>query len=381
MREWGSMPENHADMIAHVGWGTNPAASVGFSSAGTMRPRRVGEALGSYRQDPYSVLPGGDGLYQTDDERLPQEFYDLTKLRPDYSPYDARDDRSEFYGRPYPWLQGNEMKVQRSAFRTVVQPVATYDAEIQPLPAVSRAVVYKIFTTISPMSEMNFAEMLPNVQTKVVRARNFSQYLTPVFSTYLKIGENKIPITFRDPNRVIMQAQLEQPIEIPVPRLERDLHSRTETSMQAAPELDLSTVTEGQTLKLQNYIVTVVQPNINAPSEVIFEVAPQLKDRPDVKTALNQIESAYHVVTHQEKVAGPGRLSTQVVSPLVTQQYNYYETYAKGLPFKPSHIYTTLSNGFELIPESEQLGAVRTSLAEKPRTVALPQALSESPFF
>jgi hypothetical protein len=383
MKEWGSNPENHADMIAHIGWGTNPAAGISFSSSPSsiMRPRREGEARGPFRQEPFSVLPSGNGLYQTDDERLPQEFYDLTKLRPDYSPYDAKEDRSEFFGTPYPWLQGNEMKAQRSAFRTSVQPTATYDVEVQTIPAISRAVVYKIFTTISPMSEMDFSELLPNLQTKVVRSRNFSQYLTPIFSTFLKVGDNKIPITFRDPNRVIMQAQLEQPIEIPLPRMGQDPRARLGTSVQTALESDTSGLQEQPTLKLQNYIVTVVQPNVNAPSEVIFEVAPQLKDRPDVKTALNQIESAYHIVAHQEKVAGPGKLSTQVVSPLATQQYNYYATHVQGLPVKPSHIYTTVSNGFELIPESDQLGAVRTSLAERPRTVALPQAVGEYPFF
>lgn len=348
-------PDNcdwESEDIKQVPWGTNVGASISFghsiNSNGFVKKLRGG-VKGFQGKDPYMEPPGGVALHITD-AKLPQDYYSLTRLRhPDVSiPAVQEVQVGEMITRPQPVLNHQQLM-------TSITPNVVYDLDLRPaLGEWSRPIVYRPVSSVGNFDGVG--EVVPNFLQvdKYIQAANMIELMTPIITTYLKIGQDIVPVKFKDPNYIVNQASAALPIDVPLPN--------------------------GNTVQLKDYSWIIVQ-NVNSPTELIFELPPQLKDRPDTTTSVGQISAAYTKINHQELSAREAnRQAVPVTTPLDQQLFQVYSELATPDLLRPSKIYTAQSNGFEYIPNSDQLQPVAVRMNSQLKRNVVPEPVMNYPW-
>lgn len=204
-----------------------------------------------------------------------------------------------------------------------------FDTSIESIPvkALTRPLVYKGNVSLSGF-DTNVQSEAPNpLQTSTfIHNKHILNVLPPVYGTFIKVFDKKIPIRFKNPNHVVLQASDSEAIDIPLP--------------------------DGKTVKLKDYQWVVVQ-NVDSEAELIFEIPTHLKDRPDLSFSLSQITSAYEndVEFHTQKL-NENRIQIGKEAPVVDQLLNQYIDQSSVGTLTNSRNYRSFDNTFDSLPSN-----------------------------
>jgi hypothetical protein len=292
--------EYMSDSFNAIPQGTNIAASIGYGHSAissNANLKRIGrnKPKGFQGSEPF-WNPEGGWMIEYSDKKLPEDYYSENRRAVRYTTLDAIEDHWEDPMVIFPSTGKTRI---RERDIVPVAPTAVYEIGIPEFEG-RKPTVYKSTSAVTGMTVDFGPEDLPNPTqiSKYIQSQNLFSILTPLYSTYIKMGEKIIPVKFKDPNRVALQAQSSLPIDIPLP--------------------------DGTNVKIKDYRWVVVQ-NVNSDSELIFEIPVQLRDRPDISHTISQISAAHEM--YLQKEVGQiqhRRVGKSVNTPIVDQQYNQY---------------------------------------------------------
>lgn len=365
-----------SDFFNAIPIATNIAASVGFgygpmnNNAGIKRYRKPGKAKGGYRPEPL-WNPEGGWQFDWSDMKLPEDYYAENRRGVRYT---ELPENIEHWEDPLVVHASTGKFRLRERDLIPIVPTAVYETNDLPfIGEPSKPVVFKGATAVSSMTSEFEAEELPNPTqtTKYIQNKNILQILPPVYSTSIQMGETRVPLRLKDPRRLVLQAYDSQPIDVPMPN--------------------------GTSIKLKDYRWKVVQA-VDGTTELIFEIPPQLKDRPDVAYTVSQISSAYEgtvdtqtgrvfqrfgnvqnapvISTYEQAVdTHTGRTVQRVGNvqnaPVVSQVYNQFIESGMPSELAPSKVYYNVDNALEVFPEG--LAPVRAEIRSKPQMYVQPE--------
>jgi len=354
--------EYTSDFFNVIPTGTNIAASIGYghgpmnSNAGIKRYHKPGDAMGGYRPEPFWVPEGGWAI-DWSDAKLPEDYYAENRRGTRYVELPENLEHWEDPLVMFPGSANPSAGIPRLRERDVIPivPTAVYEVEEVSIGSAARPLVYKGSTSVTGMSVDFEAEALPNPMqvAKYIQNKNLLSILPPVYSTYIKMDNQIIPLKLKDPRYLAIQAQDSAAIDIPLPN--------------------------GNSVKLRDYRWTVVQ-NINSETELIFEIPPQLKNRPDISHSVSQITAAFEgYIEKKDGKISDKRINTVNTAPIVDQVYNQFLASGAVPELAPSKTYYTVDNALEVFPGG--LAPVRAELREKPKLYAQPEPAATAPWF
>lgn len=331
-------PNSMAENFNVIPNGVNPMVSISYGRGpyNDANKKVANNVKGSMGQEP-RFTPEGGWQYNIENPRLSDDYY--SELRRHVDPgsinLDPIVEHLDDFAISHP------EHVLHAKLLMSVQPDKVYEINAAPeVHLTARPRVYKVqrFNSgVSPQEGGPVDQPNPLQIEKYIQAKHMINVLTPIFTTFIKVGDATIPIKFRDPIALMKQAELELPIQVPMP--------------------------DGSVISLKDYHITLVQ-NINSPTEMIFEVPVQLKDRPDIRTFVTAIESNYKITNHQDAKEMEGRKATTFgQAPLVNTDYD--SMVAFGVPeLFPSHVYNSVMNGVEA--KQKVLDPTQVTLRSKP---------------
>ena len=302
--------EYMSDRFNAIPQGTNIAASIGYghsinSSNSALKKMGKNKPKGFQGAEPFWT-PEGGFMVEYSDKKLPEDYYAENRRPVRYTTLNPIEERWEDPMIMFSSSKG-KMNIRESNNVTVI-PTAVYEFGMPEFEG-RKPIVYKSTSSVTGMSVDFDPEDIPNPTqiSKYIQSKNLFNILTPMYSTFIKLGEKVIPIKLKDPNYIALQAQSSLPIDIPLP--------------------------DGTNIKLKDYRWIVVQ-NVNSESELIFEIPVKLKERPDIAHSISKISSAYENYTHQK---GSGKIQHNRIqvsnsAPVVDQRYNNQYLDSKGRP-------------------------------------------------
>lgn len=207
--------------------------------------------------------------------------------------------------------------------------LSNFDTNLESIPvqALTRPLVYKGNVSLAGYDTNVQSESVnPHQVSTFIHNKNILNILPPVYGTYIKVFDKKIPIKFKNPNHVVLQASDSEAIDIPLP--------------------------DGKSVKLKEYQWILVQ-NVDSEAELIFEIPTHLKDRPDLTFSLSQISSAYEndVEFHHQKL-NENRICVGKEAPVVDQLLNQYIDQSSVGQLTNSRSYYSLDNTFDALPSN-----------------------------
>lgn len=355
VNELNETNEYTSDNFNTIPMGHNIAATTNYghgpmSHTGLKKSRRSNRPKGYMGEEPF-FHPEGGWQITFPDAKLPEDYYAVNR-RP--IRYTELPENLEHWEDPLVMFPstGKFRLTERDV--VPVAPTAVYEIEKPELGQTSRPLAYKGNVSVSGFTS-EFEGELPNPirPTKYIQNKSILSILPPVFSTYIKVAGKKIPIRFRDPNYVAVQASDSEAIDVPLPN--------------------------GSTIKLKDYQWTVVQ-NVDSEVELIIELPVNLKERPDVSFSLSQISSAFE--GYIEKKTGrltDSRIDTVMSAPVIDQNRNEYLALAPVPELEPSKMYYAVDNAFEIVPGN--LLPTQAVLKDNPRIVVQPEVAGTAPWF
>ncbi len=336
-----------------IPWGTNIASNMNYGH-GTNANRSVKTSKngtkGYMGQEPFFHPEGGWQF--TWDAKLPEEYYADNRRGVRYVELPENIEHWEDPIIAFPNTNAHNYRYRTSNI-VPVAPTAVFEIDIPTTVLSARQTVYKGRVSLSGIDAPNEQIELPNPTriVKYIQNKNIKHVLPQVYETYIKIAERKIPIKFKNPNYVVMQASDSQAIDIPLPN--------------------------GSSFKMRDYQWTVVQ-NVDAETELVFEVPVNLKDRPDLSYNLSQITANYEkTVEKQHGKTGESHLNLTYSAPVhPVDQSQYIEQNVPEL--FPSKTYYTVDNALEVFPSS--LEPTQAVLRKNPRVVFQPEPIGTFPW-
>jgi hypothetical protein len=354
LNELNETKEYTSDAFNVIPWGTNIAASVnyghGSNSNAAVKRLRKGMVKGYMGQQPF-FHPEGGWQYTWEDAKVPEDYYAENRRAVRYVELPDQIDHWEDPIIAFPSTGKHRFK-ERDIIPVV--PTAVFEVAMPEMGVPSRPMVYKGSVSLSGI-DLSYGPMeLPNPTRviKYVQNKNIKHVLPQIYDTFIKIAEKKIPIKFKDPNYVVMQASDSEAIDIPLP--------------------------DGTSFKLRDYQWMVMQ-NVDSETELIFEIPVNLKDRPDVSHSLAQISAEYEKdVEKQAGRLGNSYMELSRTAPIVDQITNQYIESAPVPELHSSKAYYTVDNALEAFPDG--LMPTRAVLRENPRIVVQPEPAGTYPW-
>lgn len=392
-------PDYFSDGIREIGANTNVGNGLSFSQPVYRNSYLKGSGQQAIAKEPY-WNPAGGVRYNMDFLQIPEEYGDLLRLRrPDTTIEGVQQASIGLHiARP------ENIPTKVNALAITVMPSMVYENMQAPNPMdrtgiirpsrnpeVMPSVVYENFQTPDSMDHSNIVrpsrgltvmpniiydvgsnmpeladpsrmlvikpassmlgvssdsyqtpDSAPNQLTKYVQPKDMINYLTPVFSTVVQMGDVSVPIHLKDPLEIVMQAQSQLPIDIPVPNV--------------------------GSVRLKDYTWTIVQPNITAPAIFSIDITTTLKDKPDIAHMMEPLlHSAYKDVFHQEPKTldynrDPIGFETPLKSPYDNMSFD-----APQWTHKVSKPYSSYDGASVIIPDNSQLLEFNVSMDRKPK--------------
>jgi hypothetical protein len=346
--------EYTSDCFNVIPTATNIAASIGYGhgpmSNTWIKHSKRGKLKGYMGQEPFFHTEGGWQI-TWDDAKLPEEYYADNRRAVRY--VDLPENFEHWEDPLIAFPSTGKIRLTERDIVPIV-PTATYEIGKPDMGVPSRPVVFKGTVSLSNISPTFEQEALPNPThiTKHIQNKNIISVLPPVYSTYIKIDDKKIPIKFKDPNYVVMQASSSESIDIPLP--------------------------DGRLIKLRDYQWSVVQ-NVDSETELIFELPVQLRNRPDVSHSLAQLSAAFEKsVDKWDGKISDSRLNTTWSAPVIDQLRNQYIEMGNVPDLHPSKIYYSIDNALEVFPD--ELLPAKAALRENHRLFVQPEPATTAPW-
>lgn len=355
LNELNVTTEYTSDHFNVIPWGTNISANVNYglgTNANSSVKRSKNGTKGYRGQEPFFHPEGGWQF--TWDAKLPEDYYAENRRAVRYV---ELPEHNEHWEDPIIAFPSTTSTAHNYRFRennlVPVAPTAIFEIDVPTTVLSARQTVYKGRVSLSGIDAPNEQIELPNPTrtVKYIQNKNIRYVLPQVYETYIKIAEKKIPIKFKNPNYVVMQASDSQAIDVPLP--------------------------DGSSFKMRDYQWTVVQ-NIDAETELVFEVPINLKDRPDLSYNLSQITADYEKnVEKQHGRTGNSHTEFAYSAPVtVNPQNQYIETVPAEL--QPSRTYYSIDNALEAFPTT--LEPTKAVIRENSRIFVQPEPMGTFPW-
>lgn len=331
------------NIAASTNYGHGPMANSGIKQFKRGKPK------GYMGEEPF-FHPEGGWQYTFPDAKLPEDYYAENRRPVRYVEIPETLDHWEDPLVMFP-STGKFMLTERDIVPIV--PTAVYEVGKPEVGQSSRPLAHRGMVSVSGFTS-EFETELPNPirPTKYIQNRNILSILPPVFTTYIKTAEKKIPIRFKDPHYAAIQASDSEAIDVPLPN--------------------------GNTIRLKDYQWTVVQ-NVDSEVELIIELPVNLKDRPDMSFSASQIDSAFDgYIEKKEGRVTDARISTTQTAPTIDQVRNEYITVAPVPELYPSRTYYPVDNALEAFPNN--LLPTRSFMKDNPRIVVQPEVVGTAPW-
>lgn len=328
----GESKEYTYDLFNTIPTNTNVGASVNYghgplSNGNIKRYRRTGDSRGLMAKEPF-LHPEGGWMYTWPDAKVPEE----------YGPDNRRAVR---YVDAPPVIEHWEDPL--ISFPTTSSTRIITDRFIVP---VVPNVVYS--------GKEDFEKLNPIRISKQIQNSHILSVLPPVYGNFLKIDNQMVPLHFKDPNYVAMQASLGMPLEIPLP--------------------------DGKVVKLKDYKWTVVQ-NVDAETQLIVELPPHLKEKRDMSFTLSNFsgQSERNVEKELRALTDKKQYSSHN-APVIDQTFNQYLSLGGTPNIHPSKVYYSVDNALETIPNGD-LEPVQAQIKSKPTLYVQPEPAATAPWY
>jgi hypothetical protein len=369
-------PDYFSDGIRDIPANVNVGNSLSFSQSLYRNPHiKGGTSNAQIAKEPYWNPPGGI-RYDMSFLQIPEQYYDLLRLRRPDTTIEGVQQASiglhiarpeniptkvntlvptimpsvvyENFQNPIPM---DHTQMVRSSRGLTVMPSIVYDMG-QTIPEVnipSRMIVIKPASSmLGVSSDMSQSPDSNPIQlTKYVQDRDMINYLTPIFTTIVQIGDVSIPVKFKDPLEIVMLAQSHLPIEIPLP----DLNS----------------------IKLKDYTWTIVQPNLTSPAILNIDITPSIKEKPDLARMVEPLLTSAFKDVYQQEIRPLDYNRDPVTFEMpVKNPYDNMSFDGPQWTHKVSKPYSNYDGASVIIPDNSQLLEFNVSMDRKPKILPQP---------
>ena len=371
-------PDYFSDGIRKVPANVNVGNELSFSQPIYRNPQIKGTNNAQIAREPYWNPPGGV-RYNMDFMQIPEEYGDLLRLRrPDTTIEPVQQATiGQHIARPEmvptkvnalaitampsmvyenaqnfdPNIPANTTKPSQSL---TVMPSVVYDisGQVPELGDPSRMLVIKPASSMIGVSAdlpAQASDGAPRQLTKYVHDKELVNYLTPVFTTTVQIGDAFIPIHLKDPLEIVMLAQNRLPIDIPVPGSQSNI-------------------------QLKDYTWTIVQPNLTAPAIFNIDITASLRDKPEMSHMVEPLlESVYKSAEQKEILPLDYNRDPVAVETPIHNPYEQMNFDGPQWTHRVSKPYSSYDGASVVIPEASQLLEFNVSMDRKPKIVPEPK--------